>query len=91
MLGREEFRSGLLRPSIEALLAGQPTLGDWRGDLEHGPFALPVPNVWVGASIESDEYRWRADELRQAPAATRFLSLESLPGPLPSLQVTSID
>ena len=23
----------------------------------------PLPNVWVGTSIESDEYTWRADEL----------------------------
>jgi len=26
----------------------------------------PLPNVWVGTSIESDDYTWRADELRQA-------------------------
>jgi protein gp37 len=50
----------------------------------------PLPNVWVGASIESDEYAWRADELRRAPAAVRFLSLEPLLGPLPSLDLTGI-
>jgi protein gp37 len=51
----------------------------------------PLPNVWVGTSIESDEYTWRADELRQAPAAIRFLSLEPLLGPLPSLDLAGID
>lgn len=51
----------------------------------------PLPNVWVGTSIESDEYTWRADELRRAPAAIRFLSLEPLLGPLPSLDLTGID
>lgn len=51
----------------------------------------PLPNVWVGTSIENDDYTWRADILRQAPAATRFLSLEPLLGPLPSLDLTSID
>ncbi len=51
----------------------------------------PLPNVWVGTSIESDDYTWRADELRQAPAAIRFLSLEPLLGPLPSLDLASID
>jgi protein gp37 len=51
----------------------------------------PLPNVWVGTSIESDDYTWRADELRRAPAAIRFLSLEPLLGPLPSLDLASID
>jgi len=51
----------------------------------------PLDNVWIGTSIESDEYSWRADELRRAPAAIRFLSLEPLLGPLPSLDLTGID
>jgi hypothetical protein len=50
----------------------------------------PLPNVWVGTSIESDDYCWRADEIRRAPAAVRFLSLEPLLGPLPSLDLTDI-
>jgi protein gp37 len=50
----------------------------------------PLPNVWVGTSIESDEYCWRADEIRRALAATRFLSLEPLLEPLPSLDLTGI-
>ena len=48
-------------------------------------------NVWLGVSIESDDYTWRADQLRQTPAAVRFLSLEPLLGPLPSLRVQNID
>ncbi len=52
---------------------------------------MALPNVWVGTSIESDEYAWRADELRRAPAAIRFLSLEPLLGPLPSLDLAGID
>jgi protein gp37 len=51
----------------------------------------PLPNVWVGTSVELDEYTWRADVLQQAPAAVRFLSLEPLLGPLPSLDLTGID
>ena len=51
----------------------------------------PLPNVWLGTSIESDKYARRADELRIAPAAVRFLSLEPLLGPLPSLDLTGID
>jgi protein gp37 len=49
-----------------------------------------LPNVWLGTSIESDDYCWRADELRRAPAAVRFLSCEPLLGPLPSLNLTGI-
>ncbi|MGH4018242.1 MAG: DUF5131 family protein [Pseudonocardiaceae bacterium] len=51
----------------------------------------PLPNVWIGTSIESDEYSWRAGELRRIPAATRFLSLEPLLGPLPTLDLADID
>lgn len=42
----------------------------------------PLPNVWLGVSIESREYVWRADRLRETPAAVRFISAEPLIGPL---------
>lgn len=48
-------------------------------------------HVWLGTSIESDRYAFRADHLRATPAAVRFLSLEPLLGPLPSLDLTGID
>jgi protein gp37 len=51
----------------------------------------PLPNVHVGTSIELDRYCRRADDLRRTPAAVRFLSLEPLLGPLPSLDMTGID
>jgi protein gp37 len=54
------------------------------------PEAAP-PNVWLGTSIESDPYVFRADKLRATPAAVRFLSLEPLLGPLPSLDLSGID
>jgi protein gp37 len=66
----------------------------WRRDdlLWCGPLAAgPLPNVWLGTSIESDAYTWRADRLRVTPAAVRFLSLEPLLGPVPSLDLTGID
>jgi protein gp37 len=50
-----------------------------------------MPNVWLGTSIESDRYAFRADHLRATPAAVRFLSLEPLLGPLPSLDLAGID
>jgi len=51
----------------------------------------PLGNVHLGTSIELDRYCRRADDLRETPAAVRFLSLEPLLGPLPSLDLTGID
>lgn len=62
-------------------------LGDWAQDEGY----RGAPNVWLGTSIESDRYAFRADHLRATPAAVRFLSLEPLLGPLPSLDLTGID
>lgn len=39
-------------------------------------------HIWLGTSIESQEFAYRAAHLRQAPAAVRFLSCEPLLGPL---------
>jgi protein gp37 len=44
---------------------------------------LPWPeNVWVGVSVERQDYVWRVGLLRQVPARVRFLSCEPLLGPL---------
>lgn len=40
------------------------------------------PNVWLGVSIENSRFTWRADELREIPAALRFISAEPLLGSL---------
>jgi protein gp37 len=56
-----------------------------------GPLDGPLPNVWLGTSIESDEHTIRAEHLRRTPAAVRFISAEPLLGPLPSLDLTGID
>lgn len=51
----------------------------------------PLPNVWLGTSIELDRWTTRADALRATPAAVRFISAEPLLGPLPSLSLEAID
>ena len=44
---------------------------------------LPWPgNVWMGVSVERQDYAWRVDLLRRVPAAVRFVSCEPLLGPL---------
>jgi protein gp37 len=50
-----------------------------------------APNIWMGVSVESDEYRSRIDELRATRAMVKFLSLEPLLGPLPELDLRGID
>jgi protein gp37 len=69
---------------------GGPSWRDHRG-MWNESRTWPLPNVWLGTSIESDRYAFRADHLRATPAAVRFLSLEPLLGPLPSLDFTGID
>jgi protein gp37 len=52
---------------------------------------LPWPkNVWMGVSVESDDYLFRVEHLRRVPAAVRFLSLEPLLGPLTKLDLSGI-
>ncbi len=53
--------------------------------------ADPLPNVWWGVTIEDDQHTWRAERLRATPATVRFVSLQPLLGPLPSLDVTGLD
>ena len=53
---------------------------------------LPWPhNVWMGVSVENNDYAFRIDHLRQTPAHIKFLSLEPLLGSLPNLNLDGID
>jgi protein gp37 len=47
-------------------------------------------NIWMGVSIENADYLYRADHLRQVPAAVRFLSCEPLLGPLSNMNLDGI-
>lgn len=48
-------------------------------------------NLWMGVSVENDSYTFRADHLREVPAAVRFISVEPMLGPVPSLRLDGID
>lgn len=48
-------------------------------------------NVWMGVSVENSDYEFRIDDLRGTGASTKFISLEPLLGPLPSLNLSRID
>jgi protein gp37 len=45
---------------------------------------------WFGATVENDSVASRIDDLRQIPVKPRFLSIEPLLGPLPSLDLREI-
>lgn len=65
------MNSGVLDASVQCLIQA------------NGPEPWPLPNVWLGASVEDQQ---RADEripdLLQTPAAIRFVSAEPLLGPI---------
>ena len=48
-------------------------------------------NVWMGVTVESSEYSWRIDRLRQTQAAVKFVSFEPLLGPIPAVDLSGID
>jgi protein gp37 len=47
-------------------------------------------NVWMGVSIENQDYTFRIDHLRRTGAKIKFLSLEPLLGPLHGLNLEGI-
>lgn len=77
---RLRVNAALMRRGFEVMPGGMTDPG----------FRWPS-HIWFGTSIESDRYSFRADHLRDASAGMRFLSLEPLLGPLPSLDLTGID
>jgi protein gp37 len=48
------------------------------------------PNLWMGVSVENARALSRVDQLRQVPAAVRFLSCEPLLGPLDGIDLEGI-
>lgn len=48
-------------------------------------------NVWMGVSIENQDYTFRAKHLRETKAQVKFLSMEPLLGPIIGLDLSGID
>lgn len=48
-------------------------------------------HIWMGVSVESQNYTFRIDHLRETGAQIKFLSLEPLLGPLPKLNLEGMD
>lgn len=48
-------------------------------------------NIWMGVTVESEDYIYRIDHLRESGAYLKFLSIEPLLGPLPMMNLEGID
>ncbi|MDP2038096.1 MAG: phage Gp37/Gp68 family protein [Ignavibacteria bacterium] len=48
-------------------------------------------NIWMGVSVENQDYTSRVDDLRQTDAHIKFLSIEPLIGRINELDLTNID
>ncbi len=59
--------------------------------LEYHKSLIWTKNIWMGVSVEDERVKNRIGFLRKTNAATKFLSLEPLIGPLPDLDLTKID
>lgn len=68
----------ILTKRSDRLLALSPQL-DW------------AENIWMGVSVEDQDYQFRIDHLVQTDAVIKFLSLEPLLGALPNINLTDVD
>jgi protein gp37 len=75
------------RPSRLARLVPRITahLREYGANTDHWP-----DHIWLGVSVETLQYIWRIDQLRQVPAAIRFISAEPLLGSLAGIDLTDI-
>jgi protein gp37 len=58
--------------------------------LEVSPQLHWAANVWMGVSVENQDYAYRSELLRHVRAAIRFLSVEPLLGPIGRLPLEGI-
>ena len=59
--------------------------------LELSPQLPWVSNIWMGVTVEADNYTYRIEHLSKTGAKVKFLSLEPLLSPISNLQLKGID
>jgi len=59
--------------------------------LDLSPQLSWMPHIWMGVSVENQDYTFRIDHLCGVGAKVKFLSLEPLLGPIPNLNLEGID
>lgn len=50
-----------------------------------------APHIWMGVSVENNDYVDRVEDLQSTDAQVKFVSCEPLLGPLPDLRLHNID
>jgi len=50
-----------------------------------------APNIWMGVSVETQDYAFRINDLRSTNALVKFISFEPLLGPIKQLDLQGID
>lgn len=50
-----------------------------------------TPNIWMGVTVELEKYYYRIEHLSSTPAMVKFISLEPMLGPMPSLPLDDVD
>ena len=50
-----------------------------------------TPNIWMGVTVETKDYLFRIDHLRQTSAHIKFISFEPLLGQISNINLTGID
>jgi protein gp37 len=58
---------------------------------KYSPLLIWSENIWMGVSIESDKYLYRADALRKTGAFIKFLSCEPLLSSISNINLFEID
>jgi protein gp37 len=59
--------------------------------MELSPKITWLDNVWMGVSVENQEYTYRIDHLRKTEAKIKFLSIEPLIGPVNEMNLNNIN
>jgi len=59
--------------------------------LKLDPIITWTENIWMGVSVENQDYTYRIDHLRETNAHIKFLSIEPLIGQIDNLNLTNIN
>lgn len=77
---------------IYQVLTKRPQIMRKFSDLFKMAVAENIPNhIWMGVSVENEDYTWRIDELRKVNCELRFISFEPLLGPIGNIDLANID
>jgi len=74
------------------ILTKRPKIMSEFSKLFNSYFGYEIPShIWMGVSVENENYNWRIDELRNVKCSTRFISFEPLLGSIGKVDLTNID